>query len=81
MVRIKLKIVYINLITIIIVVKLQLILHLAFEPLIFPILLKYKEEKNKLKTIKIAYIVEKINDIMKETLLNEHKTKDLLLLS
>jgi hypothetical protein len=78
MLRIKLKIVYINLITIIIVVKLQLILHLAFEPLIFPILLKYKEEKNKLKTLKITYIEIRIKDIMKETFLNEHKTMELL---
>ena len=77
MVRIKLKIVYINLITIIIVVKLQLILHLAFEPLIFPILLKYKEEKNKLETIKIAYIKSRINNMMKEALLNEHKKMEL----
>ena len=53
--------------------KLQLILLLAFEPLMQPILLKYKEAKNNSPIMVITQIKIIINIIRFETFFNEHK--------
>ena len=53
--------------------KLQLILLLAFEPLIQPILLKYKAEKNNSPNMNIIPMIIIINNIRFEFFFNEHK--------